>query len=251
MAERVGIPAPTTMAISAPSDLNRVSNRLEYPVVLKTDSETADRFVRVVPDGEELRTVYAEYRETYDAPPLVQEHLPGASRGYFVLYIDGERVGGYAHRRIREYPPEGGASACAESRRDEELASYADRLLSELSWHGVAMVEFKESSDGVPKVVEINPKFWGSLDLGIESGLNFPRALLEHTDGRREFSFEFAPQRFHWPLWGDLVHVLRRPRGARAVLDDLTSPNVRSNVRLSDPAPHVLELLVSLFRRDL
>jgi predicted ATP-grasp superfamily ATP-dependent carboligase len=160
-------------------------------------------------------------------------------------------VGGYAHQRIREYPPEGGASACAVSRRDEELRRYADDLLSALDWHGVAMVEFKDTADGVPKVVEINPKFWGSLDLAIESGLNFPRALLELSAGTREFDFELTPTCVSWPLSGDLTHAWREPRSAPEVLEDVISPHVRSNLRADDPLPHAVEAMVTLVRRDL
>ncbi len=40
------------------------------------------------------------------------------------------------------------------------------------------MVEFKlDPRDNTPKLMEINPRFWGSLALAIESGVNFPYLL--------------------------------------------------------------------------
>ena len=38
------------------------------------------------------------------------------------------------------------------------------------------MVEFKhDERDGVPKLMEINGRFWGSLQLAIDAGVDFPR----------------------------------------------------------------------------
>lgn len=250
LTERVDVPAPATMSVSAGDDLAVVEDRIGYPVVVKTGVETEPRFVRVVQGVAELEAALDEYRADHESDPLVQEYLPGVGRGYFGLYVDGRLVGGYAHRRVREYPPEGGASACAESTQDAELREYSERLMAELDWTGVAMVEFKESAGGVPMVVEINPKFWGSLDLAIESGMNFPAALLELTDGRDTFDFDFSPRRFHWPLSGDFTHAWRRPKSAPAIVSDLLSPHTRSNVRLADPAPHLLEGAITLLRRD-
>jgi predicted ATP-grasp superfamily ATP-dependent carboligase len=77
------------------------------------------------------------------------------------------------HRRIREYPITGGASTAAESFYDPALRDLRLTLLRALNWHGVAMVEFKKDQrDGTHKL--INAKFWGSLDLAIAAGVDFP-----------------------------------------------------------------------------
>lgn len=249
-AERQGVPTPTSMGLSSGTGVDGIESEIGYPAVVKTGVETEPRFVRVVRSADELRRAYREYTAGHDSEPVVQEYLPGIGRGYFGLFVDGKLVDGYAHRRIREYPPDGGASACATSERDGQLRGYSRRLLSPLEWTGVAMVEFKEASDGRPKVLEINPKFWGSLDLAIASGMNFPRALLEYTAGREPAAFEFTPRRVHWPLSGDLTHAWRRPESAPDVFRDLLSSDTESNVRLDDPLPHVLEAMVTLLRRD-
>ena len=39
-------------------------------------------------------------------------------------------------------------------------------------------IEFRiDSRDGVPKIMEVNPRFWGSLQLSILSGVDFPYLL--------------------------------------------------------------------------
>ena len=48
-----------------------------------------------------------------------------------------------------------------------------------LKWHGVAMVEFKKKFlTNKLYLMEINPKFWGSHDLAIASGINFAKEYI-------------------------------------------------------------------------
>jgi predicted ATP-grasp superfamily ATP-dependent carboligase len=56
---------------------------------------------------------------------------------------------------------------------------YAQALLDELRWQGVAMVEFKmDQASQTLKLMEINGRFWGSLQLAIDAGVDFPFLLL-------------------------------------------------------------------------
>jgi len=252
LARSTGVPSPATVSLTDQWGIDTALGTVGTPAVVKARTEAEPRFVRVVHSREELATARREYVASRGAAPLVQEYLPGVGRGFFGLYVDGELLEGYAHRRIREYPPEGGASACAASERDEQLREYSRRLLEPLEWTGVAMVEFKEDAGGTPRLIEINPKLWGSLDLTVASGLNFPAALVELSAGAdpSALEFEFAPRRVHWPLSGDLSHAWRRPGSAPAVARDLLSRETGSNLRLDDPLPHAVEAAVTLVRRD-
>jgi hypothetical protein len=135
---------------------------------------------------------------------------------------------------------------------------YATRLLDELGWHGVAMVEFKRDvRDAVPKLMEINGRFWGSLQLAVDAGVNFPALLVEGVR-RSEFGPQ-APYRIglqnRW-LWGDvdalLLRLFTRSTGARmmpvgrmrAVLDFLKffgRDLHYENPKLDDIAPWLYE----------
>jgi predicted ATP-grasp superfamily ATP-dependent carboligase len=236
-----GVPTPTSVRIASAEDIPRAVETIGTSGVFKNGKETEPRFLRYVDSPGELRRAYRNYTPTHDSDPLYQEYLHGQGRGFFGLYFDGECHGQYAHRRIRESPPSGGKSVCAKSLRDPKLFRYADRLLPALDWNGVVMLEFKNDADGNPHLLECNPKFWGSMDLGIASGMNFPRALVEYLAADRSPTFEFSPTQFHWPLSGDLGHALRAPASAPEVVTDLLSPSTESNVCLSDPLPHVSE----------
>ena len=148
------------------------------------------------------------------------------------------------HRRIRENPPSGGASCCAESFYDCKLMEYGVRLLDHMKWHGVAMVEFRyDEVDRDYKLLEINPKFWGSLDLALACDVDFPYYLCQLAAGESlAYSEEYNRNlRFHWPLSGDFQHCWQQPTSCGAVLRDCLNPRVESNLWLSDFAPNLRE----------
>ena len=118
-------------------------------------------------------------------PLLIQERIVGPGVGIFLLLWDDEILATFAHRRLREKPPSGGVSVYAES--IEPPAGLAERsyeLLREFGWRGAAMVEYKiDQATGTPYLMEINGRFWGSLQLAIDSGVDFPRLLMDRASG--------------------------------------------------------------------
>jgi predicted ATP-grasp superfamily ATP-dependent carboligase len=158
-------------------------------------------------------------RPPHDFPLMLQERVSGPGLGVFVCYDRGRLVALFAHRRLREKPPWGGVSVLCESVAVAPLArDCAERLMRELNWHGVAMVEFKrDDRDGLPKLMEINGRFWGSLQLAIDAGVDFPSILLGVALGTPPA----APRdyrvgvRCRW-LWGDFDSLLLRCRSRRS-----------------------------------
>jgi predicted ATP-grasp superfamily ATP-dependent carboligase len=127
----------------------------------------------------------------------------------------------FAYRRLREYPVGGGPSTLRESVRDESLCRTTERLLSALRWVGVAMAEFKvDPRDGRPKLLEVNPRFWGSLHHAILSGVDFPHLLCRMAiDGDvpplREYRVGVRSRSL---LHGDLMHFWETRDGSTSTL---------------------------------
>ena len=109
-------------------------------------------------------------------PVLLQRWVDGVGEGFFALRWGGRPVAMFAHRRLREKPPSGGVSVYRESiPLDESLVGPGLRLLEQLDWNGVAMVECKrEQATGRQVIMEVNGRFWGSLQLAIDAGVELP-----------------------------------------------------------------------------
>jgi len=117
----------------------------------------------------------------------------------------------FVHKRIRQFPLTGGPSTYRVSVFDRLLVDLGTKLLKAMGWYGVAMVEFKiDPRDGMPKLIEVNPRFWGSLSLGIAAGVDFPHLLYKMAvDGDVQPAFNYrlgVKQRFL--LFGDVFHFL-------------------------------------------
>ena len=172
---------------------------------------------------------------------VVQEFIPGRNGfGYFGFYVDGVEHGYFMHERLMQFPIEGGPSVEARSFYDEKLHDAGRRVLTGLKWHGVAMVEFKRSdSDGEYYLMEVNPKFWGSLDLAIQSGCNFPVWVLNYILRRTCETPGSYDQRTHyqWVVPNGVKCFLRYRDYRGTFLAHLLDPRVRKDVAITDPLP--------------
>jgi predicted ATP-grasp superfamily ATP-dependent carboligase len=248
LAARLGMPAPRTAQPFSLEDVERCGASVGFPLVIKGPCE-GDGDVSYVDDPSALRASYSRYlarnRWTDRSLPILQQRISGPGFGVFATYQNGRCRRIMAHRRVREYPPSGGASTCAELFSDPSLLALGRQLLDALAWHGVAMVEFKRhDADGLYYLMEVNPKFWGSLDLALAAGCDFPGDLLAigHGEQLPEYSPPTSPLRYCWPISGDLGHLAGHPAAWREIFHDWLDRSVQKNIRISDPLPHFVEL---------
>jgi len=262
-ARKIGIGCPETFMLGDDQDLREISLKLPYPVVIKPrlswirrNGEWLSTSVEYACDAEDLKRKYQQAHSLVP-DPLVQEHVRGEGRGVFLLVWNGELKAAFSHRRLREKPPWGGVSVYRESiPLDREMVDKSYQLLQAFGWQGPAMVEYKvDNRDGQLKLMEVNGRFWGSLQLALDSGMNFPLLYYRLAMGENpasQFTYR-AGARSRW-LLGDLDQLLIRwkhrvgqnglfasePSKLRASLDFLKfyEPNLRYEIlRFEDPAP--------------
>ena len=246
LARQVGVPCPRTWVPASWEELHALAPKLPYPAVIKPRVSSGSRGVRYVRSARELLHRYGEVHAAFPWP-MVQEYIPhGGAYGVGVLLNFRSQIrAAFVYRRLREYPVRGGPSTLRMSVRDPGLEATAVRLLQAAGWVGVAMVEFRvDARDGVPKLMEINPRFWGSLQLAILAGVDFPFLLyrmvregdVEPVSGYREgvLCRSWIP--------GEILHLVHRPsalaRVRRSHGDDLLSRD--------DPWPVVGRLLSAM-----
>jgi len=185
IARKAGVPTPVTYAPEDDEELDEVASRVRLPAVVKlrddagTVLEPGQRYA-IGRNPAELRDAYRRLH-ALKAFPLIQEKVEGPGYGVGILAEEGRVLASFAHRRIREYPVTGGPSTICVSVNEPRLTGYAAALIRELGWTGVAMVEFKKDDDY--RLMEINPRFWGSLPLATRAGVNFPALLCRRAMG--------------------------------------------------------------------
>lgn len=192
-AEAMNIPVPGTRYCIPTEGIQFNPESLSYPAVLKPgkswqcqEGRWYRAGVRTAYNASELVDIINNTTEFQKHPYMIQEYVTGQGQGVFALYDHGKPLAFFAHNRLREKPPSGGVSVFSESTLvDPILLSHARCLLDKTNWHGVAMVEFKVAADGTPYLMEINTRFWGSLQLAVDAGVDFPWLLYQLACGNQ------------------------------------------------------------------
>jgi predicted ATP-grasp superfamily ATP-dependent carboligase len=222
-AEASGVRIPRSRAPRSLNDALEAAEEIGLPCVVKprwSNAWDGRDFSRTlspayVKERDQLARAVEERRQHADWP-LIQEYVAGQGKGVFTLCEHGRVVAWFAHERLRDTRPSGSGSSLRRSiKLEPRLKEPAERLLSELKWHGPAMVEFRDDGVNEPYLMEVNGRFWGSLQLGIDAGVNFPLMWVAILKGERvEPAFEYAEGvTLRW-VWGDLKRFMRIVRGA-------------------------------------
>lgn len=232
---RIGIDVPRTTLIKQFGTLDTLPEPHRFPVVVKacrsrmlSENGWYSPPVQILRTAEELRDSIAGWLPEH-GDTLLQEFVPGRGEGLFALCDRGQIQACFAHSRLREKPPLGGVSVLRESIKiPTDVSRASELLLADLSFSGIAMVEFRRASDRRLVLMEINPRPWGSMQLAIDSGVDFPRLMVEARRGIPSDSPRSPARigvRTRW-LLGDVDHWIACAR-SRALRNELETSLLR------------------------
>jgi predicted ATP-grasp superfamily ATP-dependent carboligase len=235
-AARLGIAIPSQEIVRDIETVNSIDlSQLCYPIVVKPARSVGERegvrarfSVSYASDASELlRKMRVLPAAAF--PLLLQQRVVGPGTGIFLLLWDGKLKAQFAHERLCEKPASGGESVYRESVAiDEDLRDRSRALLDRFGWRGVAMVEYKrDAATGQPYLMEVNGRFWGSLQLAIDSGVDFPRILVGLALGGRDEqmpSYRVGVRSRWW--WGQVDHIIGRVR--RSGMVEVPPPYART-----------------------
>lgn len=181
-----GIPCPYTLYSRTFEEFTYNLTKIEGSYVIKPVRGSGSKGVLYSDhiSGMDLKKHWDSYGRL-----LIQERVPADGKGVGVeVLMNGQHecVAFFCHERIRQYPNSGGPSTHCKSAYHAQLIQQSISLLKALQWVGVAMVEWKEDTqNGGYKFMEINPRFWGSLELSSRCGINFPELYVRQALGER------------------------------------------------------------------
>lgn len=122
-----------------------------------------------------VKSLIDKFKLKLDRLPQVEHWVDGEGFGHSCLYLNGEKLAGFTHRRLREKVSTGGTSTLRCATFHSELEKAAELILGSLKYNGLAMCEFKVCRHtGQYWFIEVNPRMWGSIPLSISAGIEFP-----------------------------------------------------------------------------
>lgn len=238
-AQELGIPVPRTAR--EPTD------DFGYPVLVKPSDPTGFRraFRRQAFRCATRAELDAAFERARPHDPLVQELIPGGDDALYTLgsYLgrDGEALGVFSGRKLRQTPPGVGTCRVGEARWADEVVDQGLALLRGLGFYGLSQVEFKhDPRDGAYKLIEVNPRLFQWHGLATACGVDLPRTAYLDLLGEPP-----APARSNGASKKWAITLMR---GSRPAL--VRPPYVDAILALDDPRPAAAQV-VGLVRRRL
>lgn len=257
LARSLDVSTPETFCPLDIDDLAGIAPRLTYPVVVKARIGCGvSRGVRYARNPEELLRMYSSvtrnpgcgFLDDFERP-LVQEYVPGSIHDVATLSNHGRLRGALTQMRQLTYPVQGGIGAVNVTTNEPRMLRMAASLLETVEWHGPALIEFKlDSRDGTYRLLEVNPKFWGTTALSIRAGIDFPSmACRMAVSGDIEPVFDYrVGLTYRWLAGEELLSVAEDPRrmqALRACIGRFFKSGTAYDFSPADPMPDIRRFL--------
>lgn len=257
-----GLPVPRDFRLQHRSQVPDMIAALGWPIVMKRPGSPLDprvpQFgfrVQLLHDRAQLERAIDEFCP--EPPfPLFQEFVGGEAFNLVCMAIRGEIVAIHQYQSLRTH------QGCGVLRRtvapDVLLEAHARRVLRALDWDGVAHVGFfSDPKTGRSGYMEVNGRFWGSTQVSVDAGWDFPWWAYRHFTAGERPRVPTLPvgSETVW-RYGDLQALVAYLRGgesptpgvdpgARGAVRDFLGgcfgPARSETFRWSDPGPGLLD----------
>ena len=177
--------------------------------------------------------------------PLIQEFIPGEIQDCCAFYVDGRAAALMTQRRVVTFPADGGVGAAVVTTDNPDLREKTRSLLDAAGWRGPCLVEWKlDNRDREYTLLEVNPRFWGTLELSLDAGVPFPLMASRLAAGlpvgevqsyRVGVGHRWVFPREAYSCLG--THGFRRAREAVGILARFLDPSFRYSFDPSDLSP--------------
>ncbi|GAC1318318.1 MAG: hypothetical protein NVSMB25_07620 [Thermoleophilaceae bacterium] len=233
IAQEAGLPMPETLAVGAAGRLSPAENHL--PCVIKAVTKVGGGPTAWIVNS--LSAYEAVLSRLDPEQVVIVQQLCEGPLASLSLVVD--RNGGVVARfqqvALSTWPPGVGPSQHAVSvPADPDLTRSAGALLARAGFWGLAQLQFVGGT-----LIDVNPRFYGSLPLALRCGVNLPAAWHAVATGSDVKIVDEYPVgiRFRW-LEADILAALHG--SPRKLFKPQSGPGVGAMWRGDDPWPGIL-----------
>lgn len=186
-AQAAGFPIPESCVPASEEELLEAASRITGPWVLKPRCNAHGANIKFARDRDELRAAYARL-VAIQPRPILQEYVPIRTKRNFYLVVAPDFSVVAAHSpRVLRHRTIGIRTPCAvvETAEDLPLRNEVTALVRELGiWGGMTLQTIVDDRDGMPRLLEVNPRFGHNVWYRTELGINEPLIYLDLARGR-------------------------------------------------------------------
>lgn len=146
-----------------------------FPLFVKPRIGSGSRGIMTIENAADLE------QQAHDGSMLIQELLPGAEYSVDVLADqDGNILAVVPRERLKV---DSGIAVASRTVNDAELIKQAGIVANLIGLKFTANIQFKRNANGEPCLLEVNPRFPGTMPLTVASGVNMPLISLKNILG--------------------------------------------------------------------
>ncbi len=215
------IPCPVTY-FPEEQELVTIKKIVTYPAVIRACYSNGSRGIVKVNNQDELEKSFDQMKQAYN-DIFIQEFVPNDGNRYDLSCLRGihnEEISFNVIHGLRFFPDKVGPQSYAITVEYPEIVSYGKKLITALNWFGVANVEFViDKRDGMPKLMEVNPRFWNGVKLDIAAGIDFPYLLYQIAKGKDIVANNHSKigTKWRWLFPADILWFLTAKKTRREV----------------------------------
>jgi len=269
IAEKAGVNHPKKFAPTNVDEAYHALGKFQFPIIIKTRRGNSGKGVFISYSPNEAKTIYLELINRFSLIPpqlpILQEYIEGDLYGSCFLAKNGNVKACFVEKYLRWKENKFGTSVLREPCDWDLLKVYTEKMVKVLQWTGIGHFDFVVTPDkSQVYLLEMNPRFWGALNLAIINGYNFPLGLVSMYEKGEPDPKAFSPKKNHvrslWIVGEIIASVVETRRGnwiaPLSSLKRIFFPKTKTlydDFRCSDPLPLIAEIVyygTSFFRSN-
>lgn len=177
-----GVTVPKSYVVNKINSTTFNLSSIQYPVLIKPlISEGGGGIVRL-----DTKQLLGEYmKESIIENHFIQEYINGYDIDCSVLCENGTIVTYTIQRGNLQASTPYKQQLGVHFLNNENVLKEVATLMKALNWSGIAHLDLRfDKKTNTYKVIEINARFWGSILASLSVGVNFPKLLIELSQGK-------------------------------------------------------------------
>lgn len=254
-----GVSAPKKIAPANHTEALKELGYLSYPIIIKSRRGNSGKGVFMAKTFDEAVHLYNKMIKLFmlseEELPIIQEYIEGDLFGTCFLAERGKILACFVEKYLRWKESRFGTSVLREPYHWPLLEEYTQRMVKALDWTGIGHFDFVGNhSASRAYLLEMNPRFWGAINLAIRNGYDFPLGLISMYLNGRPYARCFRPTKVKFKsLWvvGEMIAGLGEFRQKKWLSPLSSLARIffpleylsYDDFRWSDPLPFLAEMI--------
>ena len=234
--DKEGIATPETIL----ADSKYSPATLKYPLLFKPRIQCGGTGIKVCKNDLELQKIKKSIPDSFKSG-ILQHLIKGQEYGANLLAYKGNLLNYSIQKDISYSNKPFSPAQEIQFIQDLEIQSIIESLVQKLDWSGVAHVDLiYDEREKIFRIIEINPRFWLSLEGSLKAGINFPELVCIHT---LNLPYEKPSyKKVSYIMNGGLFSFFFRKIG-NLDLKNMVSTKSSINRIISDPLPKIASII--------